>query len=231
MLWEMQESADLIGCTESKEREAIAAIEEFTMSHADAYCGVSWGKDSVTTAHLLWKVARDIPLVHLRPTNHNHDCDNVRDRYFESFPGQEYREVLVDYSGVDRCRLTDQEVDEETDRIWYESISTIGDASSGRILGIRADESIVRTYRVFRWGLNTKNACAPIGKWTTNDVFCYLAKNDLPVHPVYAMNGGGRWNRERLRVAEIGDIHGTGGGRRQWEQEYYGDVLARMQVR
>ena len=75
------------------------------------------------------------------------------------------------------------------------------------------------------------SGCAPISAWRESDVFSYLAKNKLPVHPAYAMLGGGRWPRHRLRVAEIGDTHGTGGGRREWEQEYYGDVLRRLQCK
>jgi phosphoadenosine phosphosulfate reductase len=98
------------------------------------------------------------------------------------------------------------------------------------MLGIRADESSGRRIRTLRWGLNSPNGSAPIAKWSTQDVFSYLAVNDLPVHPAYAMLGGGRWPRERLRVAEIGDSHGTGGGRREWEMEYYGDVLRRIEA-
>lgn len=76
-----------------------------------------------------------------------------------------------------------------------------------------------------RWGTTTTSTCAPIGFWKNDDVFAYLKKYDLPVHPNYAMLGGGRYKRESIRVAEIGDTHGSGMGRSEWEREYYPDIL------
>ena len=65
--------------------------------------------------------------------------------------------------------------------------------------------------------------------WRAADVFAYLAQRGLPVHPAYGYLGGGRWARERLRVAEIGDTHGRLSGRGEWEQEYYGDLLHKIE--
>jgi phosphoadenosine phosphosulfate reductase len=42
------------------------------------------------------------------------------------------------------------------------------------------------------------------------------------------MLGGGRWDRNYIRVAEIGDIHGNGIGRTEWESEYYNDEIRRL---
>lgn len=77
-------------------------------------------------------------------------------------------------------------------------------------------------------GVATEKVCRPIIDWTTNDVFAALRMLDLPVHPAYAMSGGGRWSRDRLRVDCIGGERGRGIGRAEWEQEYYGDVLRRL---
>jgi len=208
-------------------QSAQDAIASFLGSHPSPYAGVSWGKDSVVVAHLLWRFARHVPLVHLRPTNHNPDCDAVRDAYLAQFLGQTYEETIVDYSTVDRLRLTDHEIDKETDRIWYEAIRQLNQRFDGYILGVRAEESSGRDIRIRKWGLESSVSLLPIGRWRTSHVFAYLAMHNLPVHPAYAMLGGGRWKRDRLRVAEIGDTHGTGSGRFQWEREYYGDFLSR----
>lgn len=231
-LWSALEYADHVHAIHPKRWErAVNAILSFVVSQPPCYAGVSWGKDSVVVAHLLWSTCRHVPLIHLRPTNHNPDCDAVRDAYFARFPGQPYCEVVVDYSQLPR-NLTDHKRDKETDRIWYAAIRQCGEPYGGRhILGIRKDESTGRAIRLFRWGENSPNASAPIGFWTTQDVFGYLAANGLPVHPAYACLGGGRWPRERLRVAEIGDTHGKGSGRNDWEREYYGDTLRRLEVR
>lgn len=228
-MWHEHEAADLVtsrSCRD-KEKSAIDCVLEFSSNRA-TYAGVSWGKDSVVVAHLLWRTARHVPLIHLRPTNHNPDCDAVRDAYFTSFPGQPYREILVDYRDIDRVKLTRVDLDHATDRQWYAAIRSLDRDFTGHILGIRAGESRGRLIRMLKWGVASPNALAPIGFWSTAEVFSYLARHDLPVHPAYAMLGGGRWPRERLRVAEIGDTHGTGGGRAEWEQEYYGDVLNRL---
>lgn len=210
---------------------AMQALIDFTLNQPPSYAGTSWGKDSVVLCYLLRCVAPHVPLMHLRPTNHNPDCDAVRDDYFARFPGQSYVEVPVSYEGIDRVSTPHQELDQLTDKRWYEAIRKFSQPYNGRhILGIRGEESTGRRFRMMRWGENSPNASAPIGHWSHQDVFAALAVFDLPVHPAYAMLGAGRWPRDRIRVAEIGDTHGTGGGRREWEQEYYGDVLRRIEV-
>lgn len=233
-LWAELESADRLHGrsrrVESLASRSIASIRDFASS--TCYAGVSWGKDSVVLAHLCWLAARHVPLVHLRPTNHNPDCDRVRDAYFSRFPGQSYEEDSVDYGDLHARNLADHELDRLTDREWYRTIRESERRHGGRhILGIRAGESFARLIRTLRWGISTGRACAPLSWWTTADIHGYLAVHDLPVHPAYACLGGGRWPRERLRVAEIGDTHGKGSGRREWELEYYGDVIRRMESR
>ncbi len=229
--WHEYESADFIPqLRHDKQVDAAKReIAQFLTSRWPCYAGVSWGKDSVVVAHLLWRFARHVPLMHLRPSNHNPDCDVVRDIYFATYPGQEYREVSVDYSGIDRTRLARGELDRSTDKRWYAAIDGFSVGYVGKILGIRGEESTPRRMRMLRWGCASPNSLAPIGYWKTADVFSYLARNLLPVHPAYACLGGGRWPRELIRVAEIGDTNGTSIGRREWELEYYGDELRRME--
>jgi phosphoadenosine phosphosulfate reductase len=233
-LWREMEEADRVhsfsAVLQRKVAESIEAILQFSAS-GDFYCGTSWGKDSICVLHLLLCVRPQTVVMHLRPTNHNPDCDKVRDAFMERWSIQYYDEISVSYDGIDRCSVPHQELDRMTDQRWYAAIHDYERKVSRRhMLGIRADESGGRRIRTLRWGLNSPNGSAPIAKWSQQDVFAYLCRNGLPVHPAYAMLGGGRWPRERLRVAEIGDSHGTGGGRREWEQEYYGDQLRRFEA-
>lgn len=231
-LWTAYESADRVAAISLAPQweRATNAILRFVAEQPSCYAGCSWGKDSLVVAHLLWTVASHVPLVHLRPTNHNPDCDVVRDAYFAAFPGQPYEEIPVDYSDLSP-HLTDAERDRATDQRWYAAIRESESRYGARhILGIRKGESTGRTIRMFRWGECSPNTCAPIGFWTTQDVFAYLAIHNLPIHPAYACLGGGRWPRERIRVAEIGDTHGKGGGRAEWEREYYGETLRRLEA-
>lgn len=229
-LWREYEFADRIHgkrpALQRKIDRSLNAIREF-ISRGPCYCGVSWGKDSVVVAHLVRSIDESIPLVHLRPSNHNPDCELVRDAFA---PAEPYCEIAIDYSHIDRT-LSDLEQDRLSDiewrAGWRTAVSMFGDHY---LSGVRADESKARKLRCARWGESSLNACAPLAWWTTQDVFGYLAANNLPVHPAYACLGGGRWPRERIRTAEIGDTHGKGGGRGEWEMEYYGDTLRRSKT-
>lgn len=233
--WSEDESADLMHARRRGLDLRIArstnALRAFLAS-GPAYVAVSWGKDSVVTAWLALLVRPDLPLVNLRCSNRNPDCDAVRDAFLGlSETRSRYVEIDVDYGDLHR-RFVGAELDRETDKRWHAGIAEAERRFGLRhILGVRADESAGRRARCARWGENSPNGCAPLAWWSTADVFACLAAFGLPVHPAYAMNGAGRWPRDRIRTAEIGDVHGTGGGRREWEREYYGDIIRRLQSR
>lgn len=230
LIWIENEIADRIvgkrlDAKIAKSKDAICRF----LDAGPAYCGVSWGKDSVVVAHLCHSFG--VPLSNLRCSNRNPDCDVVRDVFLASNQS-EYHEVEIDYSAVDR-RQSDESIDRETDRLWHAGIHRGCDqvGTKRHILGLRGNESVGRYMRMKRWTENSPNGCAPLAWWTAVDVFGYLARFDLPVHPAYAMTGGGRWPREHLRVAEIGDTHGRRMGRSEWEREYYPDELNRMGIK
>lgn len=83
----------------------------------------------------------------------------------------------------------------------------------------------MRKMSVLHLGIDTGVSCWPLAKWKSDDIFAWCAIRDLPLHPAYAMLGGGRWARQHLRTHGIGGISGTNRGRREWEIEYYPDVL------
>lgn len=226
-LWAEYEAADLLhGRSEGlrwKVDQSTRAIREFVAA-GSCYCSVSWGKDSVVLAHLVNMAAPSVPLVYLRgvPTS-NPDCLIVRNAFLSRFP-MPYREVDVVYETVDF--LGDDAKQKAGEKLWLDTMRAQGDRY---LCGIRADESGGRAIRFRKWGLTGPNCCGPLGWWTARDVFAYLAVNGLPVHPVYAMLGGGRWPREKLRTDELLGARGTWAGRRQHEEEYYGDVLRRLE--
>jgi phosphoadenosine phosphosulfate reductase len=228
-LWEELEAADAAHLLNTvRLSRSLSAIREFAQ-RGRCYCAVSWGKDSIVVAYLCRLVDPKIPLHHLRPSNHNPDCDAVRDAYFKAFPGQIYFETVIDYGKIHAANLPDHEHDIQTNALWW---SAIRDASERigkfRILGIRAAESAGRNIRCQIWNESSPNACAPIAWWTTQDVFAFLCQHDLPVHPAYACLGAGRWDREYLRVSEIGDSRGRAMGRDSWEMEYYPEQIRKQ---
>lgn len=82
-----------------------------------------------------------------------------------------------------------------------------------------------------RWGDASTNAARPIGRWKATEVFAYLHKHNLPVHPAYAMSNGGAHDRRWLRVHALGGVTGADRGRSDWEEAYFGDVIHASRTR
>lgn len=228
-IWRANEQVDFLHAKrlQKKIERSLAAVESFC-EQGCGYVSVSWGKDSVACLDIVLTICPEITAVHLRPSNHNPDCDAVRDNYLASNQ-VDYHEVRVDYSTLHASELPEHLLDIETDKVWFAAWRKVARTFGARYhSGIRARESAQRAMRCKANGHSTANTNAPLAWWTQQDVFAYMASRSLPVHPAYAMVGGGRWDRRNLRVAEIGDTHGTGFGRTDWEREYYSDSLNRL---
>jgi phosphoadenosine phosphosulfate reductase len=225
-LWKEYEAADKTHANSRmlgrNWRRATDAAKEF-VADGPCWCGVSWGKDSVLTAHLVLQIDKSIPLRWIRAEPiKSPDCELVRDAFLKMHPSCDYEE---------------EEVWCEHDQFGWHASGTL-EAGAERlakklgdrtILGIRASESTTRAFRVWRFGENTQRRSAPIGRLTEQDVFAKLYSYRLPVHPAYGMLGGGRWPRQHLRVSSLGGKRGTGHGRAEWESEYYGDCVRRIE--
>lgn len=227
-LWAEYEKADRIHgaalLSSSAVEKSLVAIRRFAEA-GPCYAGWSGGKDSTVLAHLIAVSGLPIPIVYVRaepvanPLN-----DVVRDALLGSFPALDFREIKIHYAEV----FLDGRDNPAGDRLFFSAFRQAGER---HLSGIRAEESGVRKIRMRRWGLATERTCAPIGWWSTADVFGYLDAENLPVHPNYAMLGGGRYSRGQLRVDELAGQGGNNYGRAEWEREYYGDVLRRMESR
>lgn len=214
--WRIDEEIDAITiqrtCFDEMEKRSIDTVGAFAARAC--YTGTSWGKDSVVIAHLLSLSGARVPLVWVRVDGRdNPDCVLVRDQFLASHD-MNYHEIRVGAAdGRKRLRAAFG---------FEEAARRFGDR---HISGVRADESMDRLLRMARWGESTDRTCAPIGWWSTAEVFAYLHAFDLPVHPAYAQTGGGLWDRNRIRVATIGGERGRGHGRAEWEARYYPEMF------
>jgi len=219
-LWAELEGADRVSgarpsLAERVER-SLHAIASFA-ADGPCYAGVSWGKDSTVLFDLVARLPVRIPVVWITYGDAtNPDCRRVRDAALAIHPNVDYREIDVGESEAMRDDFAPAVQSTGTDRY---------------VSGIRGEESGIRRMSLRRLGLATVHSCRPLGWWRLADVFGYLAVRGLPVHPNYAMLGGGRWPREHIRTASIGGERGVERGRRGWEEEYYGDVLRRLAAR
>lgn len=226
-IWREQEAADCEAANHARlyrlEREAVECIREF--SQQPCYMSVSGGKDS----SVMWSLAHlancGIEAWHLdtKPLGDDH--------VWEVFGELQKRFPLPFHVVTNWCRR-DESGWHATGTFEAGMKEIVSQAAAGRyICGVRADESGVRKISCRYHGKTTNVSCRPLAWWTAMDVYCYAAVRGVALHPNYAMNGGGRWPRERLRVAFLGLRHGEQFGRGEWEREYYGDVLNRLEMR
>lgn len=200
-------------------RPAADEVQQFAKE--PCYCSVSWGKDSVVVAWLVATVAPHVPLVWVRPEGAEcPGCEDVRDQFLAAYD-LVYHEPRVHWSIWNDMTISNE--------VCFQPAVAIA-GTTRRIVGVRANESGRRKISMRFHGLATAQVCRPIGWWTEQDVFAIHAQHSLPTHPNYAMVGGGRWKRSHLRVDALGGDTGAQFGRAEWEQEYYGDVLARMAI-
>lgn len=214
---------------EHLETQAGNAVAEF-LDAGPGYVSVSWGKDSVAAAHIATLVDPQARLVWVRSRHFEMpECDDVRDAFLAAHPGVRYEEITVDLRNPKRGEpgFVERQADPDADHQ-----DVLAENLTGRyISGVRAEESRIRGISIGHRGLVTKNTCRPIGKWTAVQVFAYLHREELPVHPAYAMNGGGYYDRRWLRVHPLcaalpgqSAVHGR--DHATWEDRYYGDVIA-----
>lgn len=210
----------------AREEHARQTIRDFAAT-GPCYASTSWGKDSTVVAHLAATSGVRLPLVYVRMRRwENPDCLLVRDAFLADYgDAVDYHEYWVD--GGRRWWEAD-----ETDLKPGQHVSGQFDEASRRhgrrhISGVRGEESKMRGMVMSRWGEAGPGACRPIGRWTAVDVFAYLHRYNLPIHPAYACSHGGRLDRRWIRVSPIGGISQSHKQRADWEAHYYPEIVPR----
>lgn len=228
-LWEEYQQSDLIHFEMNKKKfeykieKALNEIKNFNTG--SEYVSVSWGKDSIALLHLCLTAQIKLNVVYVKPLyTFNPYCLNIRDWFISKF-NFKYNEIEIDY-GNDYYNNSMVE-EKDSDKIFLNAFKQFGNR---RYIGIRASESGIRRISRVYHGISTENVCRPIIDWKEQDIFSYLAYNDLPIHPNYAMLGNGRYERNRLRVDEIGGVQGNSFGKSEWEKEYYPDILRKIET-
>lgn len=215
------------------EREGIEAVHAFAAA-GPFYISASWGKDSVAAAHLALKAVPDAEIVWVKSVLFDTpECETVRDAFLTAHPGAAYRQIDVVMRNPKRGEPGYEQ--HHTDPAAGHQ-DVLKENLTGRyVSGLRADESRIRRISIGHRGLATPNTCRPIGRWCAEDVFAYLEREGLPVHPVYAMTMGGHYDRRWLRVHPLCSAPPArsavyGRDMDAWEDRYYGDVIAAAHV-
>lgn len=168
------------------------------------FVSVSWGKDSIVVAHLVWMEQRSVPMVwsDRGPEAELPETyplvEEWKRRYNinlavvvpEMTMFELYRKYGIPEISGGKTRAIIKEIN---------LVRAIGNYArengfDGRFMGIRADESKGRRkLGKFRGPLffgETERMwiCNPIIYWSARDVWAYIFANDLPYHPLYDHN-------------------------------------------
>lgn len=214
-------------------KQGQAAIREWAAA-GPGVVSVSWGKDSVVAAHLAATSGANTPMVWVRSDPFEMpECEQVRDAFLGRHPHVRYEERVVHLRNPKRGEPGHEAHAMDPAR---RSQDVLSEAVTERyVSGVRGQESRIRRISVAHRGLVTARTCRPVAHWSAEQIFAYLHREGLPVHPAYAMTVGGHHDRRWLRVHPLcstpparSAVHGD--DRAGWEDTYYMDVIraARM---
>lgn len=227
-IWAELEAADLVYGAVKRDRIAnlvTHAASEIARFRSLGQCCVSlsWGKDSLVLAWIVAQFAPDLPCVCARMRDVEPEgVDRVRDEFLARFPLR-----YSERDTGDKFSTMLKSKDCKPGRAMIDTLDAIQreHGTNRYITGIRAEESRTRAMRV--WDSRVKISSTPIGRFKLPDIFAIVATEQLPLHSVYGMLGGGRYDRSQVRLCNLAGPRGTGNGRREWEREYFQDRFNR----
>ena len=233
--------------------DITARIEAHLAQH-DGYVAFSGGKDSLVVLDLARRVDPDVPVVFF-----DSGLDYPETYEYLTELAQAWRldlhriptdppllEVLVAFGLWDHTAPTDPAaavVDLHQVLITEPARRAHALLGPGELWGVRADESAARRHLYIRSGrrdgiitrADGTIAYGPIWDWTTDDVWAHIARNWLPVNPVYAQLTALGVPNSQHRLSHLLDGNHLDRGRLTWLRrgwpalfEELADVLPRI---
>ncbi len=206
------------------EAAACAMLEGFVESRS-ACLALSYGKDSMVVLHLLHESGL---LPKMAAVMWNRSGMEPRETMeFSAYVQQEYAlgsvcaydETHPDDDTLKRTlSLIDPSAKHPTAEFVYEVLEQprwrVMDrfGIDGTIMGLRQDESRARRMNIAcrgtrYWNKREKSeVCLPIARWSTRDVFEYVASRKVPLHPIYHRLPALGFDRDRVRLSSPVDI-------------------------
>lgn len=164
-----------------KEAKALADIDKMIELHPKTYLSLSWGKQSIILAHMIWQLKIDIPVVFFDEpdTDIIANFNEVRSEFLNRWQIN-YQQIN---DGQESPRRSGKKFAEENGR-------------NGVIMGLAKHESRDRNYtlskndhnNIFGYA-NGNYRCCPLAQWTIKDYAAYIAKYNLPLLSTYHKYG------------------------------------------
>lgn len=173
-------------------REGIRAMLD---AAPRAYLSLSWGKQSICLAHMIFEIAPETPMFFLA-SDESWDLHNFRE-VIDEFTGRwpiNYRTVqtnrLFGAESWDEGRKAGQNDLQEMCRReewdgWFWGLAK-EESRVRRIVLLKNPSNIHRTIYRYKDG---KLRCCPLMDWETDDIAAYVGEHDLPLLSIYRKYG------------------------------------------
>lgn len=180
----------------NRENEAIEILSNFFSMCNYPYLALSWGKQSICLAHLIWQIRPSTPMVFTRS--------------WESYLIHNFQEVIALFTEKYPVVWIDNYCDNVSwNNLSWKETRDIGSGDiqnmwrrvpewDGVIMGLSKEESRARrittsidntgVYGVFRY-TDGKYRCTPLQNWSNDDIAAYVLKHDIPLLNEYKVFG------------------------------------------
>lgn len=163
-------------------RKAHDDIRRMLQLAPSSYVSVSWGKQSVCMAHLVYFIAPETPMVHWS----NPDAELIadfaatRDTFLARWPiaYTEFPQGDTDLFGNGRAFLREH-------AMTGLFMGLAADESKGRNQSLQGGRKTIMQYADGTW------RCCPVAAWRKQDLAAYIAAHDLPLLAPYRRYGLG----------------------------------------
>lgn len=176
---------------------ALRGIEEMRKLAPIAYASISFGKQSICLAHMLYQAMPKLPMYFLASWESfkMHNYRDVIDRFCECWP--------INLHIVTADNVTNNTLDwKETRDIGFRDLQKMCDPADwdGWYWGLVKEESFGRYMTLsYRWKgqphptifkyVDGKYRCCPLAEWDIQDIAAYVGEYDLPMLNTYKRNG------------------------------------------
>lgn len=186
---------------------------------------MSFGKDSTVMIHLLWQHNPELPVMYVNCGRWDEwpDTPRVKQEFLARFPDSFFIElqgpgIMEAYIQAGEMYIQDEEISpaaKKAQRDYGDSLAEVLDGEAkkrgydGSFIGCRKEESDNRR-RLFAmrgplYFAKTRGqwACHPLAFWSSQDIWAYIVKYNLPYNELYDLDPQGR------EMARNGAMFGT----------------------
>lgn len=196
---------------------ALEGIEAMRIIAPKSYASISFGKQSICLAHMLYQVRPDLPMYFLASWESwiIHNYDEVITGFLARWP-IDLHIVQTDNVSDDptrtwkECRdLGQHDLQNMCDRAdwdgWYWGLTKEESVGRRRTLSVRWKGQPHPT--IFRY-TDGKYRCCPLMEWDSMDIAAYIVEHDLPVLDLYKSQGLAMRTTARVtrNMAEMGGV-------------------------